>query len=64
MWFGKNRSSGFWMSDSIDIKARGVEDILITVINNLNRSTQTIRSVFPQFQTKIYLVHKIRNDCK
>src|SRR5690606_16121388 len=30
MWLGKNESSSFWMSVLTDLKARGVEDILIT----------------------------------
>ncbi|MCB6089766.1 transposase, partial [Flavobacterium psychrophilum] len=29
MWLGKNESSSFWMSVLTDLKARGVEDILI-----------------------------------
>ena len=56
MWLGKNESSSFWMSVLTDLKARGVEDILITAKNNLNGFTQTIRSVFPQSQTQIFLL--------
>lgn len=47
MWLGKNESSSFWMSVLTDLKARGVEDILITATYNLNGFTQTIRTVFP-----------------
>lgn len=64
MWLGKNESSAFWMSVLTDLKARGVEDIPITVTDNLNGFTQTIRSVFPQSQTQICVVHQIRNVCK
>ncbi|GCB33726.1 hypothetical protein KGMB02408_06710 [Bacteroides faecalis] len=31
MWIGKNESAAFWMGVLTDLKARGVEDILITV---------------------------------
>lgn len=31
MWVGKNESAAFWMGILTDLKARGVEDILITV---------------------------------
>ncbi len=31
MWVGKTESSSFWMSTLTDLKARGMEDILITV---------------------------------
>jgi transposase-like protein len=64
MWLGKNESSSFWMSVLTDLRARGVEDILITVTDNLNGFTQTIRSVFPESQTQICVVHQIRNACK
>lgn len=64
MWLGKNESSAFWISVLTDLKARGVEDILITATDNLNGFTQTIRSVFPESQTQICVVHQIRNACK
>jgi transposase-like protein len=64
MWLGKNESSSFWMSVLTDLKARGVEDILITATDNLNGFTNTIRSVFPASQTQICVVHQIRNACK
>lgn len=53
-WLGKNESSSFWMSVLTDLKARGVEDILITATDNLNGFTQT----------QICVVHQIRNACK
>jgi len=64
MWLGKNETSSFWMSVLTDLKARGVKDILITATDNLNGFTQTIRSVFPESQTQICVVHQIRNSCK
>ena len=64
MWIGKSKSASFWMSVLTDLKARGVEDILITVTDNLNGFTQTIKSVFPQSTTQICVVHQIRNSCR
>ncbi len=64
MWIGKTESSSFWMSVLTDLKARGVEDILVTVTDNLNGFTETIKSVFPQSTTQICVVHQIRNSCK
>ena len=52
------------MSVLTDLKARGVEDILITCTDNLNGFTETIRSVFPQAATQVCVVHQIRNSCK
>ena len=64
MWLGKNESAAYWMSVLTDIKARGVEDILITATDNLNGFTQTIRSVLPNAATQVCVVHQIRNSCR
>ena len=64
LWLGKNESSAFWMSVLTDMKARGVEDMLITATDNLNGFTDTIRTVFPESSTQICVVHQIRNACK
>lgn len=64
MWLGKNESAAFWLGVLTDLKARGVEDILITATDNLNGFTQTIKNVFPQSQTQICIVHQIRNSAR
>lgn len=64
MWGGKTESSAFRMGVLTDLKACGVQDILITCTDNLNGVTDTIRSVFPQSSTQICVVHQIRNSCK
>lgn len=64
LWVGKAESASFWMSVLTDLKARGVEDILITCTDNLNGFTDTIRSVFPEAATQICVVHQIRNSCR
>ncbi len=64
MWLGKNESASFWMGILTDLKARGVEDMLITATDNLNGFTNTIRSVFPESNTEICVVHQIRNACR
>lgn len=64
LWLGKNESAAFWMSVLTDMKARGVEDLLITATDNLNGFTQTIRNVFPESNTQICVVHQIRNACR
>ena len=58
MWLGKNESSSFWMGVLTDLKARGVEDVLITATDNLNGFTGAIGSVFAESQTQIGVVHQ------
>ena len=64
MWLGGSEAASFWMGVLTDLKTRGVEDILITVTDNLQGFTKTIRSVFPQADTQICVVHQIRNASK
>jgi len=64
MWLGKNESAAFWMSVLTDLKTRGVNDILISVTDNLNGFTDTIKNVFPLSETQICVVHQIRNSAK
>ena len=64
MWLGQNESAAFWQGVLTDLKARGVEDILITVTDNLNGFTQAITNVFPLANTQICVVHQIRNSSR
>lgn len=64
MWLGQNESAAFWQGVLTDLKARGVEDILITVTDNLNGFTQSIKNVFPMADTQICVVHQIRNSAR
>ena len=64
MCIGKSESSSFGMGALTDLKARGVQGILITCTDNLNGFTDTIRTVFPQSSIQICVVHQIKNSCK
>jgi putative transposase len=63
-WIEKTESASFWMSVLTDLKARGVEDILIACTDNLKGFTQAINAVFPNAVTQLCVVHQIRNSCK
>lgn len=64
MWLSEGESAAFWVGVLTDIRARGVEDILITCTDNLSGFTQGIRSVFPEAATQVCVVHQIRNSCR
>lgn len=64
LWLGKNESASFWLSVLTDLKARGVQDILITATDNLKGFTEAIRGVFPESTKQICIVHQIRNACR
>jgi transposase-like protein len=64
MWMAETESASFWMSVLTDLKARGVEDILIACTDNLKGFTDAIKGVFPKTVTQLCIVHQIRNSCK
>jgi transposase-like protein len=64
LWLGRNESASFWLGVLTDLKARGVEDILVTATDNLKGFTEAIRSVFPLSTKQICIVHQIRNACR
>lgn len=63
-WIQKTESASFWMTVLTELKARGVEDILIACTDNLKGFTQAIKGVFPEAITQLCIVHQIRNSCK
>ena len=63
-WIAKTETAAFWMSVLTELKARGVEDILIACTDNLKGFTQAIKAVFPEAVTQLCIVHQIRNSCK
>jgi len=64
MWTGESESASFWLSVLTDLKARGVQDILIASTDNLRGFTDAIKGVFPKCITQLCMVHQIRNSCK
>lgn len=64
LWLGRNESASFWLSVLTDLKARGVQDILITATDNLKGFTEAIQGVFPNATKQICIVHQIRNSCR
>ena len=63
-WIERTESASFWMTVLTELKARGVEDILIACTDNLKGFTQAIAAVFPLAVTQLCIVHQIRNSCK
>lgn len=64
MWISETESASFWMNVLTDLKARGVEDILIACTDNLSGIRQAINAVFPQAISQLCVVHQIRNSSR
>jgi putative transposase len=64
MWVGENESAKFWLGVLSDLKSRGVKDILINCVDNLNGFSEAIAAVYPQTDVQKCIVHQIRNSLK
>ena len=64
MWISETESASFWMNVLTDLKARGVEDILIASTDNLSGIRQAIGAVFPETISQLCVVHQIRNSSR
>lgn len=62
LWINETESASFWTKALTDLRARGVEDILITCSDNLKGLTQAVKAVFPHTITQLCIVHQIRNS--
>jgi putative transposase len=64
MWIGENESSKFWLSVLNDLRNRGVQDILITCVDNLTGFSQAISACYPNTEIQKCIIHQIRNSTR
>src|SRR6201995_1037170 len=62
LWLEQNEVSKFWLRVMNELKNRGVEDVLIAVVDGLKGFPEAITSVFPQTLVQTCIVHLIRNS--
>lgn len=62
IYLSETESSRFWLQVLSDIQQRGVKDILVASIDNLKGFDQAIKSIFPQTDVQLCIVHQIRNS--
>jgi len=60
----ESEGSHFWLGGLNDLKAGGVEDILITCVDGLKGFPEAIQSAFPHTEVQLCIVHQIRNSIK
>jgi putative transposase len=62
IWIEQTEGAKFWLRVMSEIKNRGVNDILIAIIDGLKGFPEAINSVFPETQIQTCIVHLIRNS--
>lgn len=65
LWIEQTEGAKFWLRVMNELKDRGIEDILIAVVDGLKGFPEAIAAVFPKAQVQACVVHLIRNslDC-
>lgn len=62
LWIENSEGAKFWLRVMNELKNRGVEDILIGVVDGLKGFPEAINAVFPQTIVQTCIVHLIRNS--
>lgn len=64
LWINETEKATFWLHVLTELKARGINDIIIACCDNLKGLTQAIKATFPETVTQLCVVHQIRNAIK
>jgi putative transposase len=62
LWFQANEGAKFWAKVLGDLRNRGVQDILIAVVDGLKGFPQAIEAAFPQTRIQTCIVHLLRHS--
>jgi transposase-like protein len=62
LWIEQTEGAAFWLRVMTELKSRGVEDILIALIDGLAGFPDAITTVFPQAQIHHCMVHLVRGS--
>ena len=62
LWIQQTEGAKFWLAVMNELKHRGVQDILIAVIDGLKGFPEASTAVFPETQIQTCIVHLIRNS--
>lgn len=62
LWIAENEGAKFWLSVMNELRNRGVQDILIAVVDGLKGFPQAINSAFPETTVQTCVVHLVRHS--
>jgi putative transposase len=62
LWIEQTEGAKFWLKVFNDLRTRGVQDVLIAVVDGLTGLVDAIGTAFPQTTVQTCLVHLIRNS--
>ena len=62
LWLEQNEGAKFWLRVLNELRNRGVEDVLIAVVDGLKGFPDAIQAAFPQALVQTCIVHLLRNS--
>jgi putative transposase len=62
LWIEQSEGAKFWLRVMNELRTRGVEDVLIAVVDGLKGFPEAITAVFPETQVQTCIVHLIRSS--
>ena len=62
LWIADNEGAKFWLSVMNELKNRGVQDVLIAVVDGLKGFPEAITAAFPQAAVQTCIVHLVRHS--
>jgi putative transposase len=62
LWIAENEGAKFWLSVMNELRNRGVQDILIAVVDGLKGFPEAITAAFPQTTVQTCIVHLVRHS--
>jgi len=60
LWIEQTEGAKFWLRVMTEMRNRGVEDVLLAVVDGLKGFPEAISAVFPQAQIQTCIVHLLR----
>lgn len=62
LWIADNEGAKFWLSVMNELKNRGVQDVLIAVVDGLKGFPEAITAAFPEAAVQTCIVHLVRHS--
>jgi putative transposase len=62
LWLEQNKGAKFWLRVMTELRNRGIEDILIAVVDGLKGFPDAILAVFPEATVQTCIVHLLRQS--
>jgi transposase-like protein len=62
LWIEQTEGAGFWLRVMTELKSRGVDDILVALVDGLVGFPEAITTIFPQAQVHHCVVHLVRQS--